>query len=145
VAVAVLLEPERSQLNGDLLTGGGATFGGTAAGGGGGCDVRGGGTSSAEEVLGGRAGLDVVVVVEAWELVVEDRENRFAMDSTIDVDAKEGPSACAIGSFEGGRSSMSETSSKEVVEMRRLRGDLTGGNPASLTEPFAVVAGVIDG
>jgi len=70
------------------------------------------------------------------------------MDPTIEVEAVEavdGVSACAIGWFDGGSSSISDTSSREVVEMRRwLRGDFAGGKPASFTEPFTVVAGVID-
>lgn len=70
------------------------------------------------------------------------------MDPTIEVEAVEavdGVSPCTIGSLDGGSSSISDTSSREVVDMRRwLRGDLAGGKPPSFTDPLAVVAGVID-
>ena len=72
----------------------------------------------------------------------------MAIDSTIGfevIDAGEGASGCAIGSLEGGSSSISETSSREVVDMRRWsRGDFADEVLGSFREPFSVVAGVID-
>lgn len=139
VTVGVLVL-ERSQLKGDLLTGGGGGCGAAAGGVG-----RGG--SEAESSLGGSTGgTPLEAVVEFWELVVDDLENLFVMDSTIevgDVDAI-GEVSAVVGtaSFDGGSSSISDTSSREEVEIRRwLRGDF--GIPVSLTDPLMVVAGVI--
>lgn len=108
---------ERSQLNGDLLTGGGGGCG--AAGGTVGIE---GGGSETESFLGGSAGgTPLEVVVEFWELV-DDLENRFVNDSTIDVgdvDIAEASAAAGTASFGGGSSSMRDTSSREEVDMRR--------------------------
>lgn len=136
---AGVLALERSQLKGDLLTGG---AGGCGAAGG----VGVGGGSGAESFLGGSAGgTPLEVAVEAWELV-EDLENRFVNDSTMDVgdvDTVDDDSVVAgTASFGGGSSSIRDTSSREEVDMRRwLNGDF--GIPVSFTEPFMVVAGVI--
>lgn len=67
------------------------------------------------------------MVVEFWELAVDDLENLFVIDSAIDstievgdVDTTgDGSGAADTVSFGGGSSSMRDTSSREEVDIRR--------------------------
>lgn len=124
------MELERSQLNGDRLTGGGVgcadvdcvgkleddrkaderplalDWGGAVAGGAGGLTFAAAGTAEPEELP-------------------DDRENLFVIDSTNDGVCGGGgggeggvASAGGVETLDGGRSSIRETSSSEVIESR---------------------------
>lgn len=148
--VAGVLELDRSQLNGDRFGGVGAEDG-DAEEEEPNPDERNGDDSFLVLPAGG---VGLGVGAEFWELV-EDLENLFVKDSTKEGaeggggggDGGTTSSTAGAGAFEGGSSSIRETSSKDVAStdiLLVLTGDFMTPEPLSARDPFTVVAGVME-